>query len=194
MKTVRPVLVTLGLALVFGAGLWLGFVVPRYLGLVSNLKTYNTAAILQQVQTVSQLVTVKYVLDKVEILDDARWFGDDRVLLVAHGIVKAGVDLSRLGTGDIQVNDRKILIRLPPAQITDAYLDDKQTRVVDRTTGIWRVPGKDLEETARQNAVDDIRRAAREDGILKDATERAKLQLMLMLHEMGFTDVKVEAQ
>src|SRR5437764_1029751 len=31
---------------------------------------YNTAVVLQQVQSLSQLVTVKYVMEKVVILDD----------------------------------------------------------------------------------------------------------------------------
>ena len=192
MKTLRPVLVTLAIVLVFGVGLWLGSVATRLLGAASHLKTYNTATILQQVQTVSQLVTVKYVMEKVVVLEDVKWFGENRVLLVAHGIVKAGVDLSRLEPGDIQVRERRIRIQLPPPQIIDAYLDDKQTFVVERSTGLLRVFDKDLEQTARQNAVDDIRRAARTAGILQDSMERAQLQVGLLLRGMGFEEVKVE--
>ena len=45
---------------------------------------------------------------------------------------------------------------------------------------------KDLEQTARQNAVDDIRRAARTDGILDEADKRARLELVLFLRNAGF--------
>jgi len=82
------------------------------------------------------------------------------------------------------------VIRLPAAQITDAYLDENQTRIIERTTGLLRTFDKDLEQTARQNAVDDIRRAARTGGILKDAEERAVIQLRTLFHEMGFEDVE----
>jgi len=99
------------------------------------------------------------------------------LLLIAHGIVKAGVDLGELRSEDLEVSGTKISIRLPAAQVTDAYLDDLQTRVVERSTGLLRMFDKDLEQSARQTAVSDIRRAARTAGILKDADERAQAQL-----------------
>lgn len=36
----------------------------------------------------------------------------------------------------------------------DAYLDDASSQVIDQTTGLLRAFEKDLEQTARQNAVD----------------------------------------
>ena len=191
MFRLRLMLAPAVVAAIFGGGLWLGFLVPRWLGHASGLSMYNTATIIQQVQTLSQLVTVQYVLEKVVVLEDVKWFGENRVLLVAHGAVKAGVDLQRLKLEDLQVSGKKIRIRLPPAQITDAYLDDKQTRVVERTTGLLRFFDKDLEQTARQNAVDDIRRAARTAGILKDADDRARAQLGNLFTQMGFESVEI---
>jgi hypothetical protein len=173
-----------------GAGLLLGFFLPRWSGFSSAPKIYNTATMLQQVQTLSQLVTVKYVLEKVVVLEDVKWLGENRVLMVAHGTVKAGIDLQQLQPADLQVSNRKIVIKLPPAQITDAYLDEKQTRVVERSTGLLRTFDKDLEQTARQNAVDDIRRAARTGGILKDADDRARAQVAALFKQMGFEKVE----
>ncbi|HTV76057.1 MAG TPA: DUF4230 domain-containing protein, partial [Candidatus Baltobacteraceae bacterium] len=74
--------------------------------------------------------------------------------------------------------------------ITDAYLDDTQTKVIDNTTGLLREFDKNLEQDARADAVDDIRRAARTDGILDDADSRAKLELELFLKEAGFEQVE----
>jgi len=178
-------------AVVFGVGLWLGFFLPRWAGYLSGPARFNTATVLRQVQTLSQLVTVKYVMEKVVVLEDVKWYGENRVLLVAQGVVKAGVDLGQLKPADLQVAGKKITVRLSPAQITDAYLDDKETRVVERTTGLLRAFDKDLEQTARQNAVDDIRRAARTAGILKDADDRARAQLTILLTQMGFEDVEI---
>jgi hypothetical protein len=177
------------LAVMFIGGLWLGFT-GRWLKGGSSLHEENTATVVEQIQTLSDLVTVKYVVEKVEILDDAKWYGENRVLLLAHGIVKAGIDLKRLKPGDVTVSGKKIIIRLPPPQVTDAYLDDSQTKVIDYTTGLLREFNKDLEQTARANAVDDIQRAARNNGILNDADERAKLELALFLHQAGFEQVE----
>jgi hypothetical protein len=186
MKRLGVILVVVVLlAVSVGLGLWLWSSVPRWIGLASVTRTYNTSTVLRQVQTLSQLVTVKYVMEKVIVLEDVKWFGENRVLMVAHGIVKAGVDFSQLKPEDVRVSGTNITIRLPPAQITDAYLDDRQTSVVERTTGLLRTFDKDLEQTARQRAVADIRLSARQAGILKDADERARAQVKNLFQQVG---------
>lgn len=191
MQRIRLLLVLALLVLALGLGLWLGAMALRAVGWGGGPKFFNTATVLQQVQTLSQLVTVKYVMEKVVVLEDVQWYGESRVLLIAHGIIKAGVDFQQLKPEDVRVSGKRISIRLPSAQITDAYLDEKQTRVVERTTGILRVFDKDMEQAARQNAVDDIRRAARLAGILKDADERAQVQLKNLFLQMGFEEVEI---
>jgi len=179
-----------------GVGLGLGLWLPRWTGLLSAPRVYPTATILRQVQTLSQLVTVKYVMEKVEILEDPstnplrQMLPDNtRVILVAHGIVKAGVDLAQLKPGDLRISGKKVEVHLPPAQITDAYLDEKQTQVIEHTTGFLRSFNKDLEQNTRQNALDGIRRAARNSGILKEAADRAQNQVSHLLQSLGFEEV-----
>jgi hypothetical protein len=186
----RVTILILFVVVLFGLGLLLGLFTPRLAGFTGAPKTYNTATVLEQVKTLSELVTVQYVLEKVIVLEDVKWFGESRVLMVAHAVVKAGTDLTRLEPDDLQVSGKKITVRLPPPQITDAYLDDKQTQVIERTTGLLRVFDKNLEQTARQSAIDDIRRAARNSGILKDADERARTQLTSLCRRLGFEEVE----
>jgi hypothetical protein len=183
--------VTLALvAVALGAGLWLGALFWRAAAPPGGPRFYDTPTVLRQVQSLAQLVTVKYVLEKVVVVEDVKWFGENRVLLVAHGVVKAGVDLQRLKPEDVRVSGRAVAVRLPPAEITDAYLDDKQTRVIERTTGLLRVFDKDLEQKARQHAAGEIRRAAREAGILQEANERARAQVERLLRDLGFEQVE----
>lgn len=188
-------MLTLGLVFIIGLIVGVGF--PRWAGWSSKPRVYNTAAVLKQVQTLSQLVTVKYVMEKIEVLSDPPqnilrqfWFDDTHVVLVAHGVVKAGVDLSQLKTSDVSVSGKAIRLTLPPPQVTDAYLDDKLTQVVERNTGVLRSFNKDLEQAARQNAVADINRAARDSGILKEADERARAQLVHLCRQLGFEQVE----
>jgi hypothetical protein len=180
-------LIIIGLVLAIGAGVAL-FVALLWVRLPASSpppKIQNTATILKQVQTLSELVTVKYVLEKVVILEDVKWYGENRVLLVAHGIVKAGVDLQEIKPGDVRVEDKAVFVKLPPARITDVYLDDQKTRVVDRATGLLRAFDKDLEQNARRQAVDDLARSARFNGIQGDAEERARLQLANLFRQFG---------
>ena len=185
MLKTRLIIVALLLAIAAGVTLFVGLVRLRLPGVSAPGKIQNTATILQQVQTLSDLVTVKYVLEKVVILEDIKWYGENRVLLLAHGIVKAGVDLQQMKPQDVRLEEKKVLIRLPRAGITDVYLDDQKTRVVDRTTGVLRAFDKDLEQNARLQAVNDLKIAARANGIYEDAGERARLQLTNLFHQLG---------
>jgi hypothetical protein len=186
MFKTRLIILELMLAIAMGVALFIALLFVRPPAIGAPPKIQSTATIVQQVQTLSELVTVKYVLEKVVILDDIKWYGENRVLLVAHGIVKAGVDLQEIKPEDVRVEDKKILLKLPRARITDVYLDDHKTRVVDRSTGLLRAFDKDLEQNARRQAVDDLRIAARSNRIYEDAEERARLQLANLFHQLGY--------
>jgi hypothetical protein len=129
-------------------------------------------------------------MDKVVVLEDVKWYGENRVLLLAQGVVKAGIDLKKLQPADIAISGKKISLRLPPTQITDAYLDDSASQVIDHTTGLLRAFDKDLEQAARQNAVDDIARAARRAGILDEADKRGRAELQNFFKRAGFETVE----
>jgi hypothetical protein len=196
MRRVKQVFWVLAVAFVFVAGAWFGLRLTRW-SAGSGLHQEDTTTVVQQVQTLSDLVTVKYVMEKVVILNSPPTStlgqfvqGENRVLLLAHGVVKAGIDLKRLAPEDVVITGRKITLHLPPPQITDAYLDEHQTQVIDWQKGFLRDFDKGLETAARQDAVDDIRRAARLGGILNDANERAQQELAWFLRQAGFEQVE----
>jgi hypothetical protein len=201
MDKSRRVMLALLVAILFAFGIFLGHYVTRLLASNSAPRIYSTPVILQQVQTLSELVTVSYVMEKVQILEvpSENMIGQaigsrNRVLLLAHGVVKAGIDLKQLQPADLSVTGTTVTVKLPPARITDAYLDEKQTKVIDRSTGLLAPSDKDLEQTARQHAVDDIRNAAGRNGILIDAEERARKQLAALFLQLGFKEVEFHLQ
>ena len=189
--------VALGLVVVgmiFAGGLFIGAVTGRWLPWGGAGVSFSNVTVLKQVQNLSQLVTVKYVLEKVINFEDAKWYGENRVLLVAHGVVKAGIDLNQLQPGDIRISGKTIHIVLPRPRIMDVYLDDRQSEILERSTGIMRNFDKDLEQNARRQAVEDLRRAASQSGILNDASERARAELTVLLYKVGFTDVDFKSK
>jgi hypothetical protein len=183
-----PRIIALGMALT----------VALVVGLVAGLSLFlarppsrapvlaNTPTILQQFQALSQYVTVKYVMERVVVLEDVKWYGDNRVLLVAHGVVKAGLDLSTIDSEAIEVSGKNVIVRLPAPHVTEVYLDDRQTRVIERSTGMLRLFDKDLEQEARARAVEELERAARYSGILDEARTNARQQLSGLLTGLGY--------
>lgn len=197
MSNERRATIFLLMVALFFVGIFLGSRLQRLFGRGGATRTYNTPVMLQQVQTLSDLVTVKYVLERVEVWDDppaglVSQFvaGNNRILLLAHGVVKAGVDLGKLKPDDLKIEGKTIWINLPSARITDSYLDDKETKVVERTTGFLRTFDKDLEQNIRRTAVEDLRLAAGRGGILHDADDRARTQLAKFFTLMGFEKVE----
>ncbi len=181
------------LAIIFAAGLFLGAVFYRFF-VPQSPRILNTATLLKKVQTLSQFVTVKYNLEKVVVLDDPKWYGDSHVTLVAHGVVKAAINLDQLGPSDIQISGSKIKIDLPRSRVVDAYLDDQKTQIVERSTGVLRIFDKDLEQNARRQAVEELRLAALQNGILDEASERARSQLAMLFYQAGFKEVEVRTK
>ena len=192
MLKTRLVNAVFGLAILLGLVVMFWFVLPQLARLRSAPRIANTPNILLQVQNLSQLITVKYVMEKVIVYEDKQWFGDSRVLMIAHANVLAGIDLKEIKPGDIEVTGKTIKLKLPKAKAPMAYtaIDDARTKVVERTTGMLRTFDKDMEQNARKQAVLDINLAAVDAGILKDADDRAKSQLSNLFQSMGFEKVE----
>ena len=194
----------LAIALVVGAFV-IGLAVAMSLALLITRRAArpqftSTPTIVQQIQSLSELVTVKYVLEKVVAYDDPKYFadliplGDNKIILLAHGVVKAGVNLSKLTNDDVMVREGHITLTIPNATLTDAYLDEKHTQILDRQTGLLRRFDKDLEKTARQYALAEIQRGARQAGIEREANERAREQLTGLLRTLGYKEVEIRTR
>jgi len=182
-----PVAMVIALVLFFGA-------FSRTGGLFRRPVMPGGGVLLRQVQTNSELVTVKYVLEKIVDVKDVKWNGGNRVLLVVRGEVKAGVDFDKLESTDIQIAGRKIAVNLPVPTVTGTHLDDRQTRIYEAATGSFRAFDKDLEQSVRQQAVDELRQLALDSEILMDAQDRAKAQLTALFMQAGFTEVEIHTR
>jgi hypothetical protein len=153
----------------------------------------SPATIILQVRSLSRLETASYTIEKVitaETGQDALSFiFGDRLLFVAHGQVIAGVDLSQMREGDITVtDDDRVVVAMPEAEIFIVTLDNEQSYVYDRETGILGL-NQDLETAARQAAEEEILNAALEGGILEMANENARAYMEHLILGFGFQEV-----
>jgi hypothetical protein len=148
--------------------------------------------IIRQVQSLARLETASYTIEKVITAESGEGvFGflfRDELLLVAQGQVIAGIDLTRMNEGDVQVAGDTVFITIPAAEIFVATLDNDATYVYDRRTGLL---GQqiDLETLARQEAEQEILSAALEDGILDMAEGNAEVYLTGLMYALGFQEV-----
>jgi hypothetical protein len=153
----------------------------------------DPVTIIHGVRSLSRLETIQYSIEKVITAETGQGtFGflfGDRLIFVAHGMVIAGVDLSRLQPGDLQVVDNVLYVRLPEPEIFVATLDNEKSYVYNRDTGALTHGDVNLETTARRAAEAEIREAALEDGILQQARQNAESYMMRLLLELGYPEV-----
>lgn len=156
----------------------------------------DRAAVIKQVETLSRFETTSFGIDKIiELGTDynqlKEFFFGDKILLVAHGKVIAGLDLSTMEEEDFSGSGDSITVKLPPPQILETSLDNNSTRVYDRDRGLLTKGDLDLEANARQRAEKEIRQAACDGGILEEANKNAVQQLTLLFKTAGFEEVSI---
>jgi hypothetical protein len=153
----------------------------------------DPVTIIHDVRSLARLETIQYTVEKVITAEEGQgtfdFLFEDRLLLVAHGVVIAGVDLEKISPEDMWLEGSILNLRLPEPEVFLATLDNDKTYIYERDTGILRGPNPDLETLARQAAEKAIGEAAKEDGILDTARTNAESYLMRLFLNMGYSDV-----
>jgi hypothetical protein len=162
----------------------------------SPARTLDASAVVHEIQSLNELVSVKYTVQKVVGLEEKKVpLGSEKLLLFVQAEVLAGIDLSALTTRDVKLlPDRRIQIALPPPKIVHIVIDDKATKVWDRQITWWTpwVPfNPDLERQARLAAREAIEQGAIEMGILDQARRNAETGIRSLLETVGVKAVTV---
>jgi hypothetical protein len=151
---------------------------------------------INEVRALARLETIQYSVEKVITAEQNQGRFDflfgDRLLFVAHGLVVAGIDMEKIQPGDMRFESSVLYVKLPPAEIFIATLDNDKSYVYTRETGILTKQNIDLETLARQSAEDEIRKAALEDGILTQAQTNAEAYLFRFFTALGYENIIFE--
>jgi len=145
---------------------------------------------INEIRSLARLETIQYSVEKVitgEINSGtfSALFGD-RILFVGHGTVIAGIDMEKLQPQDMHYENGVLTVKLPPAEVFIATLDNNKSYVYDRQTGVLSRPDPNLETQVRQAAEQEILKAALEDGILNQAQINAEAYLVKFFAALGF--------
>jgi hypothetical protein len=152
--------------------------------------------IIREVRDLARLETIQYSVEKVITAETKQEpFGflvGDRLLLVARGMVIAGIDLEKLRPEDMWIEDGVLFVRLPEPEIFVATLDNEKTYVYDRDKGLLTKGDINLETAARKAAEEEIEKAAYEDGILEIARQNGEYFLYSLFQQLGYPEVYFE--
>jgi Protein of unknown function (DUF4230) len=158
----------------------------------------DLGAVTTRIRSLNRLETASmHVVHVSTINQEYRYVPDklvgDTLTLFAAGDVIAGVDLSQLKPGDVRREPNgTIVIRLPPPQVLVTRIDNRETRVIARQTGLLRRADPGLEGRARLYAEGGVRTEAVRRGILPLAEKNAQQRIAELLHATGVNRVVFE--
>ena len=176
---------------------------------ISNIFNYQVTKpqindphlIIKQMSSVSELTTSVFVMDTIVPASSHRKLGmmvlgETKLLYVARGEVKAGLDLSKIKPQHIYIDGDSIMIKLPSPEILDSKVDVSKSQVYDYDRGFLNL-GPDvapqLQIQAQLYTLQQIKKNACEQNILQQANNKAVSLISQLMNNAGYANVKVIA-
>ncbi|HVD99409.1 MAG TPA: DUF4230 domain-containing protein [Cytophagaceae bacterium] len=145
--------------------------------------------IVEKIESIGKLELCKYyikdVLEHKEIKD---WWPDSRVVLIVSGEVTGCIDLKKIDSTAIEIEETKIRIRLPEPEICYIKINHQESKVYDIENEFFE-KGK-LIDKAYALAEKNIRDGALKMKILEQTKANAQTTLKPLLE--GFSGKTVE--
>jgi hypothetical protein len=159
----------------------------------------SSPAVISAVRDLARLEGAEFQIERVISLKDkqSRFFGlvqpEDAILLVASGTVVAGVDLSSISDGDVDIDParRSVTIVLPSSTVFAARLDNQRTSVFRRDTDLLAERTESLETRARQEAERMLATAAEEGKIVERSNASVRRTVETLVRSLGYRVVTV---
>jgi hypothetical protein len=202
MRRSTILLLALLLAAVIAVSLWLAVRETReMIGAVNSPqeKQMDLGALVTRVQALNRLETATMRVIHVGTVSQSyqlvpNMIAGDEVTLYSAGDVIAGIDLSLLKPSDVRREPNgTVVIKLPPPMVLVSRVDNRETHVISRKTGLFRRADPQLEGRARQFAEQSIRNEAMRKGILQLAQQNGEARIAELLHTLGFQRVRFDS-
>ncbi len=158
--------------------------------------------VISQIRGASELTTSIFVMETVvptrqNLLLGSVTLGTTKLLYIAHGEVRAGVDLGAIAPTDVTLTQDSITIQLPPPKILDRKIDVNRSSIYEYDRGFMGLGpdvGPNLQTLAQQETLKRIEKAACDNDILAAANQRAELVVGQLVKLTGYAKVMVKTQ
>lgn len=166
---------------------------------VATPKIEKETLIIKQINGVSELTTSKFVMEAI-VPTSQEWklgnlvVGKTQLLYIAHGQVRAGINLEKLNPEDVKIHNNTLKIKLPPPEILDSKIDVNRSRVYDYDRGFLNLGpdvAPELQTLAQRETLKTIVQEACKQGILEDANNRANLAINQLFINSGYENIEI---
>ena len=168
---------------------------PRKISFRTPLSIGESASVVEDIRKIGELSTACYYEEMV--VKDSRpatsgllglkpFVGNDEIVFIAKGSVRAGYDLSMMRSEDAFRRGDTLYLRLPPPKLTDVIMNPSDIEAFHES-GHWSnedtAPAK---ISARSRLIDH----ALDAGILEKAEKSARENIINVLGALGYRNVE----
>lgn len=191
--SIKRVIIIIIIAAVVILGLFLAFKFGLFRG-DRGLKIDDTANVIDEIKKIGEFTSLCYYEEmalvdqkerqtKMTELTNSESF--DELVLIAHGKIRAGFDLSQLKENDLSIKGDTLSIRVPKAEIFDIIVNPSDYEILVEH-GKW---SHDQFTNLQRQATDTLKKHAAEIKLLEKAEESGIKKLDAFFRTFGFSEV-----
>jgi hypothetical protein len=161
---------------------------------VLSIRTGDAGPILERIQTLSSLTTLRVNVADAVIVELRGRTGGISAVLVVHGEATLGVDRSQAKFRIVNAADRRSILVLPVPRLQSVQLDHRKTKLIGlSTSGLWLiVPGSDeadaaISDMAYRHGEEIVADAAADPELVEQARVQAERVIQSVIQPLHWT-------
>ena len=163
---------------------------------ISEREAFSSAGVIERVRSISELNTVEMYFNEIIDFKNAKLFNSFEIpftqksfIFTVKARVKAGIDLSSVKEEDVEIDGKRLVLRLDEPVITSGEI--LSYKAYDEKDGLFNEVATEDTLKALELFEKDLRKQAAENGIIEKAKENAEQTIEGIFMMSGYEQVKI---
>ena len=164
---------------------------------ISERETFSSSGVIERVRSISELNTVEMYFNEIIDFRNAKFFNSFEIpftqksfIFTVKARVKAGIDLSLVKEEDVEIDGKRLVLRLDEPAITSGEI--LSYKAYDEKDGLFNEVTTEDTLKALELFEKDLRKQAAENGIIEKAKENAEQTIEGLFMMSGYEQVKID--
>ena len=164
---------------------------------ISERETFSSSGVIERVRSISELNTVEMYFNEIIDFKNAKLFNSFEIpftqksfIFTVKARVKAGIDLSSIKEEDVEIDGKRLVLRLDEPVITSGEI--LSYKAYDEKDGLFNEVTTEDTLKALELFEKDLRKQAAENGIIEKAKENAEQTIEGIFMMSGYEQVKID--
>ena len=164
---------------------------------ISEREAFSSSGVIERVRSISELNTVEMYFNEIIDFKNAKFFNSFEIpftqksfIFTVKARVKAGIDLSLVKEEDVEIDGKRLVLRLDEPAITSGEI--LSYKAYDEKDGLFNEVTTEDTLKALELFEKDLRKQAAENGIIEKAKENAEQTIEGIFMMSGYEQVKID--